>query len=238
MEVTGGPPQRAGDDRPRRPRRAISNDAGSLKLLCTGGGSRRGMSVPRPRFFSSALGLRRWFGAHHDEARELWVGFYRKGKGPEGLTYLQAVDEALCFGWIDTMVRRIDERRYAQRFAPRQARSPWSPLNRAKALRLVREGRMTPAGLAALRRREPARDSAYADARRASVLPPALRARMRKDPTAWTFFSDQPPSYRRVFTRWVVSAKRPETQLRRMDRLIRASGRRRRLDPLTLRPAR
>lgn len=194
------------------------------------------MTELRPRFFSSPLDLRRWFEDHNRE-RELWVGFYKKGARPEGLTYLQAVDEALCFGWIDTTIRRIDERRYAQRFAPRRACSVWSSVNRARALRLLREGRMTPAGLAAFRRKGSARAPSYNNVRHVPRLTAEFRARFQEEPAAWRFFSTQPPSYRRLWTRWVVSAKRPTTQLRRLERLIRASGRQKRLNPITLRPA-
>ena len=131
---------------------------------------------------------------HHDRTRELWVGFYKKGQGPSGLTYLQAVDEALCFGWIDTTVRRVDDRCYAQRFAPRRSKSPWSMANRAKARRLIIEGRMAPAGLVAFHRRDDARDRRDSESRRVQELPDELRRRFQANRFAWAFFAAQPPS--------------------------------------------
>ena len=109
---------------------------------------------PRPRFFTTPARLRAWLEKHHAKEKELWVGFWKKDSGKDGVVYRQALDEALCFGWIDGVVRRLDELSYMQRFTPRRVGSYWSSVNIARAEELEREGRMAPAGRAAFARRD------------------------------------------------------------------------------------
>jgi uncharacterized protein YdeI (YjbR/CyaY-like superfamily) len=193
------------------------------------------MGAIEPRYFRTVGELRRWFATHYAHEPELWVGFYKKGRGPQKVGYLEALEEALCFGWIDTTVRRVDEDRYAQRFAPRRPQSVWSPENQEKALRLIREGRMRPPGRDAFEGRDRARAARSAQERAISSLETKLLTEFRAQPVAWTFFSAQAPSYRRLFSRWIMSARGEETRRLRLARLIQASARGKRLDPLTLR---
>jgi uncharacterized protein YdeI (YjbR/CyaY-like superfamily) len=105
-----------------------------------------------PLYFESAAALREWFAEHHDAASEIWIGLYKKGSGRPSVTFLEAVDEALCVGWVDSVVRKIDETRYALRFTPRKPRSNWAPGNVRRFERLRAEGRVLPAGQAAFER--------------------------------------------------------------------------------------
>jgi uncharacterized protein YdeI (YjbR/CyaY-like superfamily) len=177
------------------------------------------------RYFSSPAELRAWLEAHHDTETELWVGYYKKGTGMPSLTWSEAVDEALCFGWIDGVVRRVDEKRHVQRFTPRKATSNWSAVNIAKVAALRAEGRMRPAGEAAFARRRDDRSAIYSyEQRENPVLEPEQEARLRANEAAWAYFSARPPSYRRVALYWVVSAKKPETRARRLATLIEESA--------------
>jgi uncharacterized protein YdeI (YjbR/CyaY-like superfamily) len=177
-------------------------------------------------FFKTPAELRRWFKANHAKLTELWVGFYKKDTGLGGVVYKQALDEALCFGWIDGISKRVDEISYKQRFTPRQARSNWSAINIARAHELIAEGRMQPAGLAAFERREEERSRVYSyEQKQAMTLSADERREFEKHPAAWAFFSAQPPSYRRTCAFWIQSAKKDDTRKRRLAQLIDASAR-------------
>lgn len=184
-------------------------------------------------YFKSAAAFRTWLEQHHATERELFVGFYKKASGRAGLTYAEAVDEALCFGWIDGVKRRVDQFSYQHRFTPRTAKSIWSRINIQHAERLIKTGRMTPAGRKASAARDPKRSEVYSFENAPRQLPPAGERRFRADRTAWDFFQRQPPGYRRVATFWVVSAKKTETQTRRLEQLIADSRAGRRLKQLT-----
>jgi uncharacterized protein YdeI (YjbR/CyaY-like superfamily) len=178
----------------------------------------------KPRFFQSAAELRRWLHAHHDRDGELWVGFYKKASGKGGLTYAEALDQALCYGWIDGLKKRVDEAAYTHRFSPRTAKSIWSFVNTKRAEELKRLGLMQPPGLAAFEKRDPMRSGAYSfESQEPSLLPAYLRT-FKADPRAWTFFTAQPPGYRRIATHWVMSAKQDATRERRLAQLIQASS--------------
>jgi uncharacterized protein YdeI (YjbR/CyaY-like superfamily) len=190
-----------------------------------------------PTFFRTPAALRRWFSAHHATSAELWIGFYKKDSGRGGVVYRQALDEALCFGWIDGMVRRVDEASYMQRFTPRRPRSTWSAVNIAKVNALIAEGRVQPAGLAAFERRTPDRSVVYSyEQRQAAVLSPAERRAVKADPAAWSFFEARPPSYKRTVAWWIQSAKTAETRQRRLALLIDCSARGRLVPPFIPRP--
>ncbi len=189
--------------------------------------------VMRPRFFRSPSELRAWFEAHGGSERELWIGYYKKGSGRRSVTYPEAVDEALCAGWIDGQVRRVDESSYSNRYTPRRPGSRWSRTNVRRARQLLREGRMLPAGIRAFRARGPDRtDPNERSARAVPALDPDGRHRLAAVPAARRFFEAQPPGYRRVMVRWVLAARRPETRARRLDAILTASRAGRRLDPL------
>jgi uncharacterized protein YdeI (YjbR/CyaY-like superfamily) len=172
------------------------------------------------KYFRSAAAFRRWLESNHATARELWVGFYRKDTGRGGITYPEAVDEALCFGWIDGIKKRVDELSYINRFTPRKPNSNWSLVNTRRGAELKKLGRMTPAGLAAFTARRKVRSGAYSFEQQASIFDAVSEREFRAHRPAWDFFQAQPPGYRRLATHWVSSAKRPETVRKRLDLLI------------------
>jgi uncharacterized protein YdeI (YjbR/CyaY-like superfamily) len=187
-------------------------------------------SAAAPIFFASAAKLRSWLVAHHDRADALWIGFWKAHTGREELTYAQAVDEALCFGWIDGLKKRLDDDAFVQRFTPRRARSIWSAINLERVARLAAAGRMAPPGIAAHAGRDPKRAGLYSFENRGKfALTPAFERRFRAERAAWRWFGAQPPSYRHVAVFWVMSAKRGPTRERRLARLIADSAAEQRL---------
>ena len=179
--------------------------------------------APKPRgvvFFASPDELREWFDAYHETADELWVGYHRKATGRPTVSWPQAVDEALCVGWIDGVRYRLDEERHAQRFTPRRKGSIWSVINTKRAQELIAEGRMRPAGLKAFEARSPEKTALYSYEREAAAFTTEQQARFEADEAAWRFFQAQAPSYRRSITHWVSSAKRDETRERRFEKLL------------------
>jgi uncharacterized protein YdeI (YjbR/CyaY-like superfamily) len=178
----------------------------------------------KPKFFATPAAFRRWLEANHASKTELWVGLWKKDSGKTGLTYEEAVDEALCYGWIDGLARSHDERAYKQRFTPRKRTSVWSAINLAKVARLKAAGRMAPPGLEAFEKRDPNRAGLYSFENRDVKLSPAFEKRFRASRKAWSFFAAQPPGYRRLMAFWVMSAKREETRTRRLAQLIARSA--------------
>jgi len=176
------------------------------------------------RFFRSPAEFRRWLQKNHARERELWVGFYKKESGRPSLTWPESVGEALCFGWIDGVRKRVDETSYTIRFTPRKADSFWSAVNTRRVAELTKAGRMAPAGLRAFERRDQERTNRYSYERAAAKLTPAEVRRM-KESGGWEFFQSLPPSYRRSVTWWVVSAKKDDTRRRRLETVIAASAR-------------
>jgi uncharacterized protein YdeI (YjbR/CyaY-like superfamily) len=186
--------------------------------------------MSEPVFFTTPADWRAWLEEHHAGEREVLVGFWKKGSGRPSITWPESVDEALCFGWIDGVRRRIDDESYSIRFTPRKARSIWSAVNIARVAELTEQGRMQPAGLAAFARRSDDRSGIYSYERdEAAVLPEAYERRLRENAAAAEFFDRQPPSYRKVALHWVGSAKKEETRLRRLDQLVAESAQGRRL---------
>jgi uncharacterized protein YdeI (YjbR/CyaY-like superfamily) len=191
----------------------------------------------RPRFFATPAKWREWLQRHHATAAEVWVGFHKRGSGRPSITWPESVDEALCFGWIDGVRKRLDERSYVIRFTPRRKGSVWSSINLARIKELTRLGLMRPAGLAAHEGRTTAKSGIYSyEQRKRARLPAAMQRRLKGNRAAWAFFQKQAPWYRQVTTWWIVSAKREETRERRLGTLIEDSAAGRRIKALT-RPA-
>ncbi len=189
-----------------------------------------------PIFFASTAEFRSWLEEHHETATELWVGFYKKASGKPSMTWSEAVDQALCFGWIDGVRRSVGADGFANRFTPRKPRSNWSNVNIAKVEALTAQGLMMPAGVRAFELREAAQSGVYSFEKRPEALPPEYEAQFREQPAAWVFFEQQPPGYRRLAAHWVTSAKREETRLKRLATLIEDSACGRRIG-LLARPA-
>lgn len=182
-----------------------------------------GGTPERPaRFFSGPADFRAWLEDHHATQTELWMGLHKKHVPDRGLTWEDAVPEALCFGWIDSTAQRVDEDAVRQRWTPRKPTSNWSKVNVALVERLIAEGRMHPAGLAAFERRRPETTGIYSyEADGEIVLPPEWEARLRSDERAAAFFFERAtPSYRRSAIRWVLSAKQEATREKRLAELI------------------
>lgn len=174
--------------------------------------------------------MRHWLRGHHRAAAELLVGFHKRHLGAAaGLSWPEAVDEALCVGWIDGVRRRVDEDRYCIRFTPRRSRSLWSAVNVRRAQALIAAGRMLPAGLAAFAAREERRTAVYSYEKPFAVLEADMERAFRRARAAWTFFAAQAPSYRKKCLGWVVRAQQEATRQRRLQRLIAASASQRRL---------
>ena len=182
--------------------------------------------------FPSRDALRRWLAKNHAVASELWIGFYRKSAGRPGTSYGEALDEALCYGWIDGVRYKVDEQSYKIRFAPRRLGSIWSQVNVRHVGRLSKLGRMAAPGLRAFLAREPSRTGIYSFERKHARLAAKHKKIFRGNAAAWKFFSRQAPWYQRVTAHWVSSAKREETQLRRLAQLIADSAAGRRIDRL------
>ena len=184
--------------------------------------------APKPRFFRTQKEFRTWLDRNHASKSEVWVGLHKKASTKKGVTYREALDEALCFGWIDGKVMGIDDDAYMQRFSPRTARSPWSKINIKRFGELQKLGVVAPAGLAAFERRDkkPAGYS-YEEAERG--FSGTYLKTFRANKGAWTFFQGQPPGYRKMATFWVMIAKREETRERRLAKLIEDSANEQRL---------
>jgi uncharacterized protein YdeI (YjbR/CyaY-like superfamily) len=185
-------------------------------------------------YFANPAELRAWLEENHATAPELWVGYYKKATGRPTVTWVEAVEEALCFGWIDGKLQRIDDERHRQRFTPRRKGSNWSAVNIAKVAELREQGRMTPAGEAAFEARPSDEPTAVSYERRYELAFDAdQEAEFRANDAAWAWFSEQRPSYRALATFWVLDAKRPETRARRLATLIECSAEGRRVPQLT-----
>lgn len=181
-------------------------------------------------FFPTPAAFRKWLHKHHKTADELLVGFYRKDSGRPSITWPESVDEALCFGWIDSIRRRIDEESYSIRFTPRRRGSAWSAINIGRVKVLKAEGRMQPAGLAAYQQRTAEKSGIYAyEQRKTAELPAADLRKLKADKRAWAFYQKLPPSHRHVMAWWVTSARQDTTRARRLARLIAACAEGRRL---------
>jgi len=177
-----------------------------------------------PTFFPTPADLRKWFRKNHATATELWIGFYKVGRGKPSVTWPESVDEALCCGWIDGIRKTIDEDSYKIRFTPRTTTSIWSGVNMRNVDRLIKEKRMQPAGLKAFELRKDNRSQIYAYEQRSSELVEPYATRFKRNKKAWDFFQAQPPGYRKIMNWFVLSAKQEETRLKRLERVIDASA--------------
>jgi len=181
--------------------------------------------APEVVFAKDRAEWRRWLAKNCGQYQEIWLGFYRKTSGKQTISYDHAVEEALCFGWVDGMKKKLNEECYAFRFTPRKPKSAWSKSNLARMERLIAEDRMMPAGLEAYnsgdRRETPPLLTA---------LPKILEDRFRKQRTAWANYEKFPPGYRRMTAGWVAGAKKEETQLKRLEKLIEFSARNERIE--------
>lgn len=158
---------------------------------------------------------RTWLAQHHASSPGVWLVFHKEHTRVKSIPYEDCVREALCFGWIDSLIKRVDDDRYARKFTPRQPTSKWSDINRKRWLELERAGLLTPAGLAAA-----PTDNSYAPRPSIPEIPPYFDKALKTNPKAWAFFQQLAPTYRRHFAAWIHTAKRPETRERRIRESI------------------
>jgi uncharacterized protein YdeI (YjbR/CyaY-like superfamily) len=183
----------------------------------------------RVTHFTTTAAFRGWLEKHHATATELWVGFYNKESRRGGMSYQQSVEEALCFGWIDGIRKKVNAASYTNRFTPRKTGSTWSKVNVGHVKRLQAAGRMRAPGLAAFAARSAAKTGIYSFEQRPQKFPAVLEGLFRMKKRAWKYWSAQPPGYQRTAIWWVISAKQDATRRRRLDRLIADSAAGRRL---------
>ena len=181
--------------------------------------------MSKPVFFATPNKLNNWFRKYESSRDELLVGFYKKGIGKPSITWEESVDEALCFGWIDGIRRRIDDESYSIRFTPRRANSFWSARNIARVAVLTKECRMQPAGIAAWQRRSEDKSETYAYEQKLVALSKHYEARIRAHKKAWQFFQTLQPSIKKPSIWWVCTAKKEETRQRRLDQLVECCSR-------------
>jgi uncharacterized protein YdeI (YjbR/CyaY-like superfamily) len=178
------------------------------------------VNVSEPLDFRNATEWRRWLRRNHAKSRGEWVYMYKKS-ARDGLRYRDALDEALCFGWIDGQIHAVDEQKFRQRWTPRRTGSIWSQANKTKVTRLIAEGRMTGAGLAAVKeaRKTGKWQVAYTN-RREDRVPADLAKALGAEPEAWRNFKGLAQTYRNMYAGWVQSAKRAETRRRRIAAVV------------------
>lgn len=182
-----------------------------------------------PTFFATQSEFRKWLDKHHGAATELLVGFYKVGSGRESMTWPESVDQALCYGWIDGVRRRIDDESYSIRFTPRKPVSVWSAINIRKVEELNKKGLMKKSGLDAFEKRTENKSRIYAYENELVELSDEFKKAFSSDKKAWAFFSAQAPSYKKTIVHWIMRAKQESTRVSRLKKAIAESGKQKRL---------
>ncbi|WP_370900657.1 YdeI/OmpD-associated family protein [Chryseobacterium gossypii] len=183
----------------------------------------------KPVFFNNPEEFRNWLEKNHLTEKELLVGFYKVGTLKPSMSWSESVDQALCFGWIDGVRKSIDEESYSIRFTPRKPTSTWSTINIRKVEELTKAGLMKPAGLKAFELRKEEKSGIYSHEKETAKLDPQYEKQFKTHKKAWEFFTSQAPSYKKVMTHWVMSAKQEKTRLSRLEKIIQASEQQRRI---------
>ncbi len=186
-----------------------------------------------PTFFATPEDFREWLEKNHEKEKELLVGFYKKATGKPSITWSESVDQALCFGWIDGIRRRIDDEAYQIRFTPRKPNSHWSHVNLEKVKVLKKENLMMPAGIAAYNKRTPENSGKASFEQKVVKLSAEYESQLKSNKKAWTYFYETlAPSYRKQSIWWVMSAKKEETRQKRLNILIECSCQKDKIPPL------
>ena len=188
------------------------------------------------KFFKTAAGLRRWLMNNHHKEPELWIGFYNSKSKKSGVSYKEAVDEALCFGWIDGIRKSVDEESYTNRFTPRKKKSNWSNINTRRMEELIAQGRVAEAGMKVWQARDESRTGVYSFEKEAASLPRAFEKEFKANKNAWAFFTSMAPWYQRTAIHLVMNAKLEETRRKRLRTLIEDSAAGRTIAQLTRKP--
>jgi len=182
-----------------------------------------------PKFFPTQTDFRRWLEENHDKETEIIVGYYNVKSGKKCITWSESVDQALCFGWIDGVRRKIDDESYSNRFTPRRANSNWSAVNIAKVAELTEKGLMKPAGIAAFEKRKDEKSGIYAYENALKQFSDEFEKRFRVNEKAWDFFQKQANWYKKQMINWVMTAKQVATREKRLEKLITESENERRV---------
>ena len=177
-----------------------------------------------PTFFKKQSDFRKWLQKNHKKETELLVGFYKVGSGKPSMTWSQSVDEALCFGWIDGVRKSIDKDSYQIRFTQRKPKSIWSATNINKIEELTKQGLMQPAGFASFEKRIESKSKIYSYENAEEELAQNFRKQFKANKKAWDYFQSLAPSYKKVSTHWVMSAKQETTRIKRLNQLISESA--------------
>lgn len=193
---------------------------------------------PPPVFFRTPAAFRAWLKKNHARETELWMGYWKKASGKGGLTYRDALDEALCFGWIDGLVKSVDADSYKQRWTPRKKDSHWSLVNVRRFGELDAEGRVAPPGRAAFERKTPERTGKASFESPPREFTPEQEKKLRANRAAWQFFESMPAGYKRTVKFWVTQAKQEVTRERRLNLLIAHAARGERLPQFVSPPSR
>ena len=183
----------------------------------------------QPTFFSTQAQFRIWLKKNYKKETELLVGFYKVGSGKPSMSWPQSVDQALCFGWIDGVRKRIDDESYTIRFTPRKPGSIWSTVNIKKIEELIKQKLLQPAGLAAFRLREENKSGIYSHENETKKLSPTYEKKFKANKKAWAFFTKQAPSYKKVIIHLIMTAKQEKTQLSRLEKAINESEKEKRI---------
>ncbi|HTM91485.1 MAG TPA: YdeI/OmpD-associated family protein [Flavisolibacter sp.] len=194
------------------------------------------MEMQTPIFFKSLNELHKWFQKNHSKVSEVWIGFYKVNSGKRSISYKEAVDEALCFGWIDGIRKGLDEESYVNRFTPRKKSSNWSNVNIKRINELIEEGRVHPTGLAAFKERTKEKSGVYSFEQDSHKLSPAFEKKFKANKKAWSYFTSKAPWYQRTSIHWVMSAKQESTRLKRLETLITDSENEKTIALLTRQP--
>jgi uncharacterized protein YdeI (YjbR/CyaY-like superfamily) len=164
---------------------------------------------------------RQWLEKNHDKEREVWLIFYKKHTGKPRVIYDDAVEEALCFGWIDSIVKRIDDEKYAQKFTPRKLDSKWSQSNKKRVEKMIQEDRMTEASLALVNAaKESGKWEQVISQPKELNIPPGIKDALSTNKEAWENFNKLAPSYKKQYIGWITSAKKEETRKRRLKEAL------------------
>jgi len=176
-----------------------------------------------PIFFKSQQEFRNWLELHHDKESELIVGYYKVKTGKPSMTWSESVDQAICYGWIDGIRRSLGPESYSIRFTPRRKNSNWSAVNIKKVKDLTALGLMKEAGQKAYTQRTDKKSKGYSYGKTPAVFNDSYKGIFKKNKSAWDFFMNQAPSYRKVIIQWIMSAKKEETRLSRLAKTINLS---------------
>ncbi len=180
--------------------------------------------MANPRYFKNVKEWHSWLEKNHDKEKEIWVIFYKKHTGKKGISYQEAVDEAICFGWIDGKLKRINNEKHKIRFSPRGEKSVWSKINKDKAEKLIKEGRMKDAGYKMIEKAKKAGlwQKAYTN-KNLEKMPSDLKKALNKNKTALKNFNKFSNSYKNMFIGWVINAKKDDTRKRRIQQVLKKS---------------